>query len=106
MPSSWRSWMLARSISASAAKMVQMSLPCSGPAVAYMQSLLVKQGRELPKSVKKNGLYGYDGQWQKETDEQFRVWQATHKDLDGNPLEVDGTCGPLSWGALLGTPCK
>jgi hypothetical protein len=56
--------------------------------------------------VKIDGDYGYDGEWEEETEREFRAYQAKHKDLDGKPLEVDGECWRKSWGALIGKPCK
>lgn len=73
-----------------------------GQYVAFMQSLLVKKGYAMPKSVKKTGKYGMDGIWRHglgrifcETDKVFRRFQKEHG------LEMDGVCGPLSWAELL-----
>jgi peptidoglycan hydrolase-like protein with peptidoglycan-binding domain len=77
-----------------------------GDAVAFLQFLLVQHGHKLPNSVKASGMYGFDGIWGDETQREFNAFQKTHKDLYGKPLEVDNICGPLSWGALIGKPCK
>lgn len=82
-------------------------LPCLdygdiGQNVAYMQSLLVKKGLPMPKSVKADGKYGMDGVWKHplgrkfcETEQTVRAFQKAHG------LVVDGVVGPITWGELL-----
>ena len=42
------------------------------------------------------GVYG------KKTVNAVKLFQATHMDQNGNPLEIDGKVGSLSWAALFG----
>jgi hypothetical protein len=43
------------------------------------------------------GIYGI------KTKNAVRLFQATHMDQHGNPLEIDGKLGSLTWAALFGT---
>jgi hypothetical protein len=43
------------------------------------------------------GVYG------PKTTNAVKLFQATHRDQNGNPLEIDGKLGSLSWTALFGT---
>ncbi len=45
--------------------------------------------------------YGVDDDFGAETRDWVRKFQATHTDIYGRPLEVDGIVGVLTWGALL-----
>lgn len=61
-----------------------------GEEVRRMQSLLLRQGRCLPK-------YGADGVFGSETLTALRRFQAARG------LTADGVCGPKTWAALQGT---
>lgn len=73
-----------------------------GQCVAFMQSLLVKKGYPMPKSVKAGGKYGMDGIWKAnlgrkfcETEKVVRQFQTDQR------IEVDGIVGPITWSELL-----
>ena len=42
-----------------------------------------------------------DGKYGKVSRAKFMTWQKNHKDVNGNPLKVDGECGPKSWMAIF-----
>lgn len=83
-----------------------LSSSSRGKDVAYLQSLLAANKEDLHLSVKATGSYGMDGNFGPETTAALRHYQQTHKDLDGIQLDDDAVCGPKTWGALLGVPCK
>ena len=43
------------------------------------------------------------GVYAAKTKNAIKLFQATHMDQFGNPLEVDGQVGSLTWAALFGT---
>lgn len=42
-----------------------------------------------------------DGKYGKVSRAKFMTWQKNHTDVNGNPLKVDGECGPKSWMAIF-----
>ena len=52
--------------------------------------------------LKELGLYhdAVDGFFGPKTEEAVKQFQRTHKDVNGNPLEVDGSVGPITLAAL------
>lgn len=42
-----------------------------------------------------------DGRYGPATETAVKAFQATHKDLDGVALEIDGKTGPLTWASIL-----
>lgn len=44
-----------------------------------------------------------DGRFGDQTEAGLRLFQMRFPDAQGQPLEVDGECGPLTWAALFGT---
>lgn len=73
-----------------------------GHLVAYMQNLLVQAGYPMPGSTRISGDYGMDGIYGAETRTVLRKFQLEKI----GRKEVDGICGPKTWTALTGTPCK
>lgn len=48
------------------------------------------------------GLLVVDGDFGTKTNQAVKLFQATHKDQNNNPLEIDGTVGALTWHAMFG----
>lgn len=65
----------------------------SGQDVRELQERLASLGYDI-------GPWGADGDFGPATDQAVRAFQSEHTDRDGNPLEVDGIVGALTWGAL------
>lgn len=65
----------------------------TGTEVHKMQQQLLDLCYKLPR-------YGADGDFGDETEAAVRAFQRDHKQADGQPLMVDGICGPLTWAAL------
>ncbi|MEW5801406.1 MAG: peptidoglycan-binding protein [bacterium] len=61
-----------------------------GPEVLELQNLLVKRGY----SIRVDGIFGI------KTYQAVRAFQAQNLDQHGQPLEVDGQAGPLTWWSL------
>jgi peptidoglycan hydrolase-like protein with peptidoglycan-binding domain len=64
-----------------------------GPYVKECQEDLLKLGYDVGKT-------GADEIFGKNTEAAVKAFQREHKDLDGNPLKVDGIVGQKSWGAI------
>ena len=63
-----------------------------GPDVIALQAVLAARGYTVS---------AIDGVFGDSTDKALRKFQTDHKDLEGNPLAVDGIAGPKAWGKLL-----
>jgi hypothetical protein len=64
----------------------------SDPAVEELQRLLNLTSADLPLST--------EGRMDEDTIRELKIFQATHTDLQGNPLAVDGKPGPATMAAL------
>jgi cell wall-associated NlpC family hydrolase len=66
-----------------------------------------EQSKTIVKAIQKrlteNGLGKFEGtgSFGLKTKNAVKLFQATHRDQNGNPLEVDGKIGSLSWYALF-----
>ena len=65
----------------------------TGEYVTLLQTKLIQRGYDL-------SPYGADGQFGKKTEEAVKAFQRDNVDESGNPLTVDGICGPRTWAAL------
>ena len=59
--------------------------------------------REIQKRLRSLGISPgpVDGDFGERTEEAVRIFQARGADLSGEPLEIDGIVGPLTWTALF-----
>jgi peptidoglycan hydrolase-like protein with peptidoglycan-binding domain len=61
--------------------------------VRLLQSILTSMGGPFDPN-------GIDGDFGDDTDKAVRRFQEKFSDYEGNPLEVDGDVGPITWRAL------
>lgn len=64
-----------------------------GPYVVELQIDLIKLGYDVGKT-------GADGKFGRNTQKAVKAFQKEHKDMNGNPLVVDGIVGQKSWWAI------
>ena len=65
----------------------------SGEYVTLLQTLLIQRGYNV-------GSTGADGKFGANTEAALKDFQRANRDESGNPLSVDGICGPRTWAAL------
>lgn len=65
--------------------------------VKWLQWELINRGYSC-------GIWGIDGSFGMSTYSALKKYQSEHRDTSGQPLQVDGICGPKTRGALLANP--
>lgn len=72
----------------------------TGPDVKFLQRFLLGYGGKPGAIIKETG--GADGKYYSGTKRAVEAFQDENVDEHGKPLEKDGKCGPLTWGAIHG----
>lgn len=74
-------------------KVLKRGITGFGDECFYIKQCLYELGYLIPKPKKRN--FGSD------TERAVKKFQKEHVDNDGNPLDVDGKIGKLTWGAII-----